>query len=637
MFARFVDSRKQMFLLALIVLTCAEVSNRGQESDTLLRFSNHTGNAKDKLIGRVLKQCCQRVSEQELDRAIIGKAETDSRRRFWARSESHVYGPLTMRGCSASFVLNERCIKREREKQKDRTPIQLHLKTDIVKLFQNWGNRGSFHDMYSIEEVIGYGGFGTVYKAKGRYSGRCRAVKQLDKSKINVALIRDEMQALLDVDHPQIVKFISHYEDKKYLYLVQELCTGPTLLDTIIASFNSTKGRMSETDAGIALRHMLKALKACHGKFKGHYDIKPDNFMYRTPECINLKLIDFGLSTGFSVRSPTLKGSCEYLAPETYRGIYGPEADVWSCGVSLFAMLTGSFFMEGGGVDEITQLMQDIEKYVPGRLKWASDQGISSDAQSLLKQLLLPDRHMRITVSEALHHPFVVKSYFLRRDLHSSNMIGGAIAVLKSLPNSFRKFAAQPRLVRLALRLTAHLVASTPGESEANMSPQRLAFTMLDNLWTLWYGKFDSRHGIKEKKQTQEMSRRESVGEISYGALEQALQFYEINIPDDMYDLFKFMDSNGDGYLSFTDFLSLTLPQTVFSDHANFWDVFTFFDRDNDSFISTEDLIEALGYDTVDEKEICHEALREVCPKPYRLSFEHFMYVVCNATTLGNK
>merc|ERR1719359_1122938 len=102
---------------------------------------------------------------------------------------------------------------------------------------------------------------------------------------------------------------------------------------------------MTEHDAAVALRHMLKALKCCHGKFMGHYDIKPENFMFGTPKRTNLKMIDLGSSSRFASESNIVKGTYDYMAPEVYRGIYGPEADVWSCGVCLFVMLTGTVFL----------------------------------------------------------------------------------------------------------------------------------------------------------------------------------------------------------------------------------------------------------------------------------------------------
>merc|ERR1719388_174333 len=99
------------------------------------------------------------------------------------------------------------------------------------------------------------------------------------------ATLRDEIHALLNIDHPHIVKLIRYYEEATHFNLIFELCTGPDLYDRIVEGIDSPLGHMSEHDSAVALRHMLKALRCCHGQYIGHYDIKPENFMYRSPDC----------------------------------------------------------------------------------------------------------------------------------------------------------------------------------------------------------------------------------------------------------------------------------------------------------------------------------------------------------------
>merc|ERR1712137_139442 len=99
---------------------------------------------------------------------------------------------------------------------------------------------------------------------------------------------------------------------------------------------------MNEQEAGVAMRHMLKAVQCCHSRYLGHYDIKPENFMYVTPRMVRLKMIDFGLSSGFKRGVKEFRGTPHYTAPEVWKGIYGPEADIWSCGVILYFMATGT-------------------------------------------------------------------------------------------------------------------------------------------------------------------------------------------------------------------------------------------------------------------------------------------------------
>merc|ERR1712118_105969 len=100
-----------------------------------------------------------------------------------------------------------------------------------------------------------------------------------------------------------------------------------------------------------------------------------------------------------------------------------------------------------------------------------------------------------------------------------------------------------------------------------------------------------------------------------------------------MGNLFQIIDSDGDGYISFIEFLSATLPPKELNDDASFWAAFTFFDRDGNGLIDARDLITALGCKTAEEKENCYYAMREVCPAPHDLTFEQFLHVLRNGTT----
>merc|ERR1712224_488646 len=122
------------------------------------------------------------------------------------------------------------------------------------------------------------------------------------------------------------------------------------------------------------------------------------------------------------------------------------------------------------------------------------------------------------------------------------------MAVLQDLQDDFRNLSAQPMLTRATLMLTAHLVA----HDHDAMSSQRLAFRMLDMAGN---------------------------GELSVDALEEALKSYNVDIAEDIDDLFNLVDANGDGYITCIDFLSATLPPSVRSDGANLQGAFRFFDN----------------------------------------------------------
>jgi len=237
-----------------------------------------------------------------------------------------------------------------------------------------------------------------------------------------------------------------------------------------------------------------------------------------------LKMIDLGMSSGFTLKADEIKGTYDYMAPEVFRGVYGPEADMWSLGVVLFVMLIGRPFFPDpyASPADMDKLVHD-RSFVQARVTWASQQilgtgaRMSPEAHSMLRELLVPDRYLRLTVKEALQHPFVTGSYHI--ELHDDKKVAQAVAVMKDMFDNFRKMGSQPMLSRASALLIAHVAGYNLSGGVADlpsMSSQRLAFRMLDFVGN---------------------------GELSVSALIQMLPKYNIEIPADIDDLFKYVDS----------------------------------------------------------------------------------------------
>lgn len=120
-----------------------------------------------------------------------------------------------------------------------------------------------------------------------------RAIKIIDKSKVsNVERFKLEVEIMMRLDHPSILRLYDYFEDKKFVYLVLELCSGGELFDRIIAN-----KYYNEDEARIIFRQMIRAIYYCHLNGVCHRDLKPENFiMVSKNDPYTLKLIDFGLS-----------------------------------------------------------------------------------------------------------------------------------------------------------------------------------------------------------------------------------------------------------------------------------------------------------------------------------------------------
>mmetsp|Transcript_95399 Transcript_95399/g.270034 ORF Transcript_95399/g.270034 Transcript_95399/m.270034 type:complete len:583 (-) Transcript_95399:63-1811(-) len=465
---------------------------------------------------------------------------------------------------------------------------------------------GQLEDVYTLERELGTGAFGTVYLARHKLNGHCRAVKKLAKDPGDPEQMADlmaEVHAMMSLDHPNVAHLVRYYDTAESLFLVFENCEGPDLFNRIVddLTFNPSH-TMTERDAAAALRQMLKALKCCHDKYIGHFDVKPENFIYSSKDLTSLKMIDLGLSSGFKRGAEKAKGTADYMAPEMWGGKLGPEADVWSCGVVLFVMLTGcSFAPQGTGEGEVKRYVRD-RFWIKQRVRWACKEfGLSPDAQDLLTRMLRHDRHQRPTVREALMHPFLRVP-----GSHGPPAVEDPQAqdVLATLSERICAFAAEPLLVRAALLLMAHI----RGYQMEAMRPQRLAFAALD---------------IDE------------VGELSIEAVEQ----HYLQSGGDREGLeaaFDGVDINDNGYINYLEFLAATLPHSLRSQELLCRTVFDMLDPSLDGYIDADDLSRTFGHGS-DAQGICSDALAEICGPECLLSWEHFLRLMRTDVTDSSK
>uniref|UniRef100_A0AAQ4PR43 MAP/microtubule affinity-regulating kinase 3 n=1 Tax=Gasterosteus aculeatus aculeatus TaxID=481459 RepID=A0AAQ4PR43_GASAC len=234
---------------------------------------------------------------------------------------------------------------------------------------------------YRLLKTIGKGNFAKVKLAKHTLTGREVAIKIIDKTQLNPTSLQKlfrEVSVMKILNHPNIVKLFEVIETEKTLYLVMEYASGGEVFDYLVAH-----GRMKEKEARAKFRQIVSAVEYCHQKRIVHRDLKAENLLLDTD--MNIKIADFGFSNEFTLGSKldTFCGSPPYAAPELFQGkkYDGPEVDVWSLGVILYTLVSGSLPFDGQNLKELRERVLRGKYRIPFYM--------STDCENLLKKLLV--------------------------------------------------------------------------------------------------------------------------------------------------------------------------------------------------------------------------------------------------------
>ncbi|XP_063159924.1 serine/threonine-protein kinase MARK1 isoform X5 [Candoia aspera] len=234
---------------------------------------------------------------------------------------------------------------------------------------------------YRLLKTIGKGNFAKVKLARHVLTGREVAVKIIDKTQLNPTSLQKlfrEVRIMKILNHPNIVKLFEVIETEKTLYLVMEYASGGEVFDYLVAH-----GRMKEKEARAKFRQIVSAVQYCHQKCIVHRDLKAENLLLDGD--MNIKIADFGFSNEFTVgnKLDTFCGSPPYAAPELFQGkkYDGPEVDVWSLGVILYTLVSGSLPFDGQNLKELRERVLRGKYRIPFYM--------STDCENLLKKLLV--------------------------------------------------------------------------------------------------------------------------------------------------------------------------------------------------------------------------------------------------------
>ncbi|XP_037948702.1 MAP/microtubule affinity-regulating kinase 3 isoform X20 [Teleopsis dalmanni] len=234
---------------------------------------------------------------------------------------------------------------------------------------------------YKLIKTIGKGNFAKVKLAKHLPTGKEVAIKIIDKTQLNPGSLQKlfrEVRIMKMLDHPNIVKLFQVIETEKTLYLVMEYASGGEVFDYLVLH-----GRMKEKEARVKFRQIVSAVQYCHQKRIIHRDLKAENLLLDSE--LNIKIADFGFSNEFTPgnKLDTFCGSPPYAAPELFQGkkYDGPEVDVWSLGVILYTLVSGSLPFDGSTLRELRERVLRGKYRIPFYM--------STDCENLLRKFLV--------------------------------------------------------------------------------------------------------------------------------------------------------------------------------------------------------------------------------------------------------
>ncbi|XP_042615936.1 death-associated protein kinase 3-like [Cyprinus carpio] len=263
---------------------------------------------------------------------------------------------------------------------------------------------------YEIGEEVGSGQFAIVKQCREKSSGRDFAAKFIKKRQSVASrrgVLREEIERevniLQQIHHPNIVMLHDVFENKTDVVLILELVSGGELFD-----FLAEKESLSEEEATQFIKQILEGVHYLHTRNIAHFDLKPENIMLldKNAPLPRIKLIDFGLAHKIAegVEFKNIFGTPEFVAPEivNYEPL-GLEADMWSVGVITYILLSGASPFLG-------ETKQDTLGNISAMNYEFDDEffGHTSElAKNFIRQLLEKDTKKRLTIQDALNHPWI--------------------------------------------------------------------------------------------------------------------------------------------------------------------------------------------------------------------------------------
>jgi calcium-dependent protein kinase len=443
---------------------------------------------------------------------------------------------------------------------------------------------------YTIIKELGSGSFATVHLVKHNISGAIRAMKAIEKESNedddNELETINEINILMKMDHPNIVKIFEFYISETHYYLITEYCDGGSLFDLI-----NSDGPFTEIQASYIMHQLFSVVNYCHKMKIIHRDLKPENILINKNEnnFVQIKVCDFGTSLMFNRGEvqDELVGSIYYIAPEVLKKKYNSKCDLWSCGVIMYILLTGVPPFGGSNNRIIVEkiLKHDYDKTLLNKRCKA--------CKELISLLLERNISKRIRADEALKHKWfqIYKSKEIRVEVDPK--------VIENCIINLKKYKKSSEIQEVAL---LYLVHNNPDLKEVDDACK--IFGLIDKNGNGKINKEELFNGLSDIYQSDKLQQ-------------------------DVDEIFKNLDVNNDLYLETEEFVRAAIDKSIFLTEKSLKFAFNFFDKTNKGEITVNDLINILSGDDVSKEEM--ERVREMVGKispDEKIRFEEFCEIM---------
>ena len=258
---------------------------------------------------------------------------------------------------------------------------------------------------FNIIKEIGNGAFAKVYLAVHKKTKVKYAIKAIDKLNLENSMEKTsfnrEVEIMYKLDHPNIVKLYSHFEDSKYCYLIMQYLPNGNAYDLLIKSGKKPDMKLVAS----IVRDVIRAVYYLHNMVPiiVHRDIKPENILL--DENYNAHLIDFGWSNYIinGRRRNSICGTPLYYPPEMINDLGHDEtADIWCIGILLVELSCGKTPFQGNDIETVGQNISELN------LSWPSN--IDPDIKDLCSKILKANSNQRPDLEYIYEHKFFMKN-----------------------------------------------------------------------------------------------------------------------------------------------------------------------------------------------------------------------------------